>query len=84
MGKLPACEWARPGINVNMILPGYFDSEMADRWVDSDFGRKLIANFPRRRLLEEGNLDVPLLFLCSDLSLGVTGAEFTIDDGQSL
>jgi NAD(P)-dependent dehydrogenase (short-subunit alcohol dehydrogenase family) len=84
MGKLLAREWARPGINVNMILPGYFHSEMAERWVDSDFGRKLIDGFPRRRLLEEGNLDVPLLFLCSDLSRGVTGAEFTIDDGQSL
>ena len=84
MGKLLAREWARRGINVNMILPGYFHTEMTEGWLATEFGRKLVDSFPRRRLGRDEDLDVPLLYLCSDLSRGVTGSEFTIDDGQSL
>ncbi len=84
MAKLLAREWARKGINVNVIQPGYFPTEMTDDLFESDMGRGLIKSFPRRRLCKTEWLDVPLLTLCSDHSRGITGSVFTIDDGQSL
>ena len=84
LGKSLAREWARRGINVNIIQPGYFDSEMTAALFESDAGRKLVDSFPRRRMRPASDLHAPLLFLCSDAAVGVTGSVFTIDDGQSL
>ena len=84
MGKVLAREWARKGVNVNMILPGYIRTEITEHWLDTDYGRGFIGRFPRRRLAEASDLDVPLLFLSSDASQRVTGTAITIDDGQSL
>lgn len=84
MAKAMAREWARRGINVNVIQPGYFESEMTAAMVGSEEGQRYIATFPRARLRPATDLHAPLLFLCSDASLGVTGAVLTVDDGQSL
>ncbi len=84
LGRSLAREWARRGINVNIIQPGYFESEMTANLFASESGRKFIESFPRRRTRPATDLYTPLLFLCSDASLGVTGAVITVDDGQSL
>ncbi len=79
-----AREWARHGINVNTISPGYIRTAINDDWFDTEPGRKQIARFPKRRLMEPDGLDGPLLFLCSDAAEFVTGADFVLDDGQTL
>jgi len=79
-----AREWVRKGINVNMICPGYIRTEINADWFDTEGGRKQIAGFNRRRLMDEGALDALILYLSSDASAAVTGSAFTIDDGQSL
>jgi NAD(P)-dependent dehydrogenase (short-subunit alcohol dehydrogenase family) len=84
MARNLAREWVRKGINVNVIQPGYFPTEMVGDLFETEAGQGLLKTFPRRRLCELPTLDVPLLYLCSDLSRGVTGSVFTIDDGQSL
>ncbi|MBO9707709.1 MAG: SDR family oxidoreductase [Caulobacter sp.] len=84
MGKSLAREWARKGINVNVLCPGYIQTELNDEWFESDGGRKLVASFPRKRLMETGDLDAMALYLCSDEARAVTGSVFTVDDGQSL
>ncbi|MET0249174.1 MAG: SDR family NAD(P)-dependent oxidoreductase [Sphingobium sp.] len=84
MGKVMARDWIRKGINVNMICPGYIKTEINGAWFETEAGARQIAGFHRRRLAEEGDLDVPLLWLASDLSRGVTGTAITVDDGQSL
>jgi NAD(P)-dependent dehydrogenase (short-subunit alcohol dehydrogenase family) len=84
MGKVMARDWVRAGINVNMICPGYIKTEMNAEWFDTAGGAKQIEKFPRRRLMEERDLDVAMLYLASDSSRGVTGTAFTVDDGQSL
>lgn len=84
MGKVMARDWARQGVNVNMICPGYIRTELNQDWFDSEGGAKLVAKFPRKRLMDETDLDATLLYLASDASRAVTGAAFTIDDGQSL
>lgn len=84
LGRSLAREWARKGININIIQPGYFRSEMTAAMMDSSIGEKLVASFPRRRLRDMTDLNAPLLWLASDASAGITGTVVTIDDGQSL
>jgi NAD(P)-dependent dehydrogenase (short-subunit alcohol dehydrogenase family) len=83
-GRTLAREWARSGINVNTVSPGYIRTAINDAWFDSEAGQKQIARFPRRRLIGEEGLDAIILFLCSDASEFVTGADFVLDDGQTL
>jgi len=84
LGKVLARDWVRQGINVNMICPGYVRTEINGDWFDTNGGARQIAGFPRRRLMEQNELDTMLLYLGSDASAGVTGSSVTIDDGQSL
>lgn len=79
-----AKEWARQGINVNTIQPGWIHTEINDAWFQSEASGAAIASLPRRRMQEQASLDDMVLYLCSDRSKAVTGATFTIDDGQSL
>jgi NAD(P)-dependent dehydrogenase (short-subunit alcohol dehydrogenase family) len=84
MGKSLAREWARKGINVNVLCPGYIKTELNDEWFDSEGGQKLVATFPRKRLMETADLEAMALYLTSDAARAVTGSVFTVDDGQSL
>ncbi|MDO7842219.1 SDR family NAD(P)-dependent oxidoreductase [Sphingomonas immobilis] len=84
MGKVLARDWVRKGINVNMICPGYIKTEINGDWFETEAGAKQIGKFPRRRIMAQDELDTMLLYLASDASAGVTGASFTLDDGQSL
>jgi NAD(P)-dependent dehydrogenase (short-subunit alcohol dehydrogenase family) len=84
LGKALAREWANKGINVNSICPGFISTELNDAFLESDAGLKMIATFPRRRLMQESDLDGTLLHLLSDASRAITGAAFDLDDGQGL
>ncbi|MBA4007910.1 MAG: short-chain dehydrogenase [Erythrobacter sp.] len=83
-GRTLAREWARAGINVNTVSPGYIRTAINDAWFDTEPGQKQIARFPKRRLMGEEGLDAMILFLCSDASEFVTGTDFILDDGQTL
>ena len=84
MGRNLAKEWVRLGINVNVVQPGYIQTDLAGDWFASEGGKAQIAGFNRRRLQPINSLDAPVLYLCSDESAHTTGATFTIDDGQLL
>lgn len=83
-GRTLAREWARSGINVNTVSPGYIRTAINDAWFDTEPGKKQIARFPKRRLMGEEGLDAMILFLCSDAAEFVTGTDFVLDDGQTL
>jgi NAD(P)-dependent dehydrogenase (short-subunit alcohol dehydrogenase family) len=82
MTKATALEWARFGINVNCICPGYIETEMnADYW-QTESGKKLLSLQPRRRIGEPRDLDAALLLLASgDESRFINGAILSVDDG---
>lgn len=84
LGRNLAREWIRQGINVNTLHPGMIPSQANSGWFASDRGKADIEGLHRRRLLEPDALDDMLIYLLSDRSAQVTGATFTIDDGQSL
>ncbi len=84
LGKAMAREWANRGINVNIVCPGYIETEINTDWFVSEGGKKQVAGLPRRRLMEESDLDAVVGYLCSDAARAVTGSVFTVDDGQTL
>jgi NAD(P)-dependent dehydrogenase (short-subunit alcohol dehydrogenase family) len=84
MTQCLAREWARKGINVNALCPGFIETELNDEWFASDKGKAQIEGFPRKRLAQPCDLDGMLLLLASDASRAMTGSLFTVDDGQAL
>ncbi|HEX4292872.1 MAG TPA: SDR family NAD(P)-dependent oxidoreductase [Rhizomicrobium sp.] len=84
MTQCLAREWARKGINVNALCPGFIETELNDEWFASDKGKAQINTFPRKRLAQEADLDGMLLLLASDASRTITGSLLTVDDGQAL
>ena len=76
-----AREWARYGINVNGLSPGYVETELTADWLHGEGGQKYMQKFPRRRVMDETSLDEALLFLCSDAGRSVTGSAQLIDGG---
>jgi len=84
MGKGLAREWARHGVTVNTICPGWIATELNEEWLASEGGQKLIRTFPRRRVMKPADLDGLVLFLVSDAAASTTGAVIAVDEGQSL
>lgn len=78
-----AREWARYGINVTAIAPGYIETEINSDWFASEGGQKQIKSFPKRRLGETSDLDGILVLLCSDQGRFISGDTITVDDAQS-
>jgi NAD(P)-dependent dehydrogenase (short-subunit alcohol dehydrogenase family) len=84
LGKSLAREWARQGINVNTICPGYVETEINADWLAEPGGQKMITGFPRRRVMDESSLDAALLHIASPATRFTTGAVLQVDDGQGL
>jgi NAD(P)-dependent dehydrogenase (short-subunit alcohol dehydrogenase family) len=84
MTRSLAREWARYGINVNALSPGYVATELTEEWLAGEGGQKIIGKAPRRRVMDAESLDEAMLFLCSDGAKFVTGANVLVDDAQSL
>lgn len=77
-----ALEWARYGIRVNAICPGYIETDINRDFFQTDPGRALIKRIPQRRLGQPGDLDGALLLLVSDLGHAMTGTDITVDGGH--
>jgi NAD(P)-dependent dehydrogenase (short-subunit alcohol dehydrogenase family) len=80
-----AAQWARYGIRVNAIAPGFFPSEMTAGLFEDERGRRwLERNCPMGRPGRIDELDGVLLFLASDASSYCTGQVITIDGGWTI
>lgn len=84
MGRLFAREWARIGINVNILCPGYIMTELNNDMFASEGGRKLASRWLRGQMMDMDALDGALLYLASDASRFTTGAVIDVDDAQML
>ena len=82
MTKALALEWARYGIRVNALAPGYFETELNDDFFAEPAGQALIKRIPQRRLGELRELEGPLLLLASEAGSYMTGSVIVADGGH--
>jgi NAD(P)-dependent dehydrogenase (short-subunit alcohol dehydrogenase family) len=82
MTKALALEWARYGIRVNALAPGYFETELNDDFFQEAAGQALIKRIPQRRLGELRELEGPLLLLASGAGSYMTGSVIVADGGH--
>ncbi len=75
-------EWARYGIRVNALAPGYIATEMNSDFFDSEAGKAMIKRIPMRRLGQPADLDGAFLLLASDASAWMTGTCIAVDGGH--
>jgi len=84
MSKSLAAEWARYGIRVNCISPGYMDTAL-NRVPALDAQKVIwIDNTPQKRLGAVNDLNGLAVYLASDASAYMTGSNNIIDGGYTL
>jgi NAD(P)-dependent dehydrogenase (short-subunit alcohol dehydrogenase family) len=81
--KALAVEWARHGIRVNALCPGYVETEINRDFFASPAGEAMIKRIPQRRLGKLGDLDGAVLLLASEAGSYITGAALVVDGGHS-
>lgn len=82
MTKALALEWARYGIQVNAIAPGYVETELNSAFWASPAGEAMLRRIPQRRLGQLADLEAPLLMLAAGSSAYMTGAILAVDGGH--
>lgn len=79
-----ALEFARDGIRVNAIAPGYIETDINREFFATPAGEAMKGRIPQRRLGLPEDLDGPLLLLASEASAYMTGATLVVDGGHVL
>lgn len=91
LARALALEVATKGVTVNCVCPGYVDTELTQRSVETiarttgrppeDARRSLEAASPQRRLLTPGEVADTVAWLCTDGAAGVNGQAIVVNGG---
>jgi NAD(P)-dependent dehydrogenase (short-subunit alcohol dehydrogenase family) len=84
MTKQLALEWARYGIRVNALAPGYVETDFNRDFFQTEKGQDMIRRIPTRRLTPIEDLAEPLLLLAGDGGASITGVVLPVDSGHLL
>ncbi len=78
--KTAALEYAEDGIRVNAVCPGFIETRMTERAVESR-GDQIRAATPLGRLGRPEEIAEMVVWLCSGRASYVTGAAYAVDGG---
>ena len=85
MAKGLALDLAPAGITVNVVAPGWFDSPLAEGWMnDADLDAAITGHTAQGRWGASADLPGAYLYLASDAAGFVTGTVLTVDGGYLL
>jgi 2-deoxy-D-gluconate 3-dehydrogenase len=80
-----AVEWARHGIQVNCLAPGYMDTDIPRAALaDAATRARFLARIPARRIGEPGEVGALAVYLASAASDFMTGQTIRLDGGQTI
>jgi NAD(P)-dependent dehydrogenase (short-subunit alcohol dehydrogenase family) len=78
-----AVEWARHGIRVNAVCPGWINTDLnADLRADAKASEAALRQIPLGRFGEPRDIGPLVVYLAADESSFATGQEFVVDGGQ--
>ena len=84
MTRALSAEWAKAGIRVNAIGPGYFRTELTEVFYrDAVWCDAMLDRIPQGRFGDLEDLVGASVFLCSDAAAYVTGQMLMVDGGYS-
>jgi NAD(P)-dependent dehydrogenase (short-subunit alcohol dehydrogenase family) len=86
MTKSAALEYAKTGIRINAVCPGYTESALLDRLLSAkpEMDAMLKSIIPMKRYGEAQEIADAIVWLASDQTKFITGQTITLDGGTSL
>jgi NAD(P)-dependent dehydrogenase (short-subunit alcohol dehydrogenase family) len=81
MSKSAAIRYAKEGIRVNSIHPGFIDTPMLAQVKGTDVEKVILADTPMGRLGRSDEIGKVIAFLASDAASYMTGSEVYVDGG---
>lgn len=85
MFRVMAREWARYGVTVNAVAPGYIETDLTKDYLDKDNHRAGLESLvPAERLGRPEEVADAITFLASDRARFITGQILYVDGGRVL
>ncbi|WCJ27728.1 NAD(P)-binding Rossmann-fold superfamily protein [Euphorbia peplus] len=81
-----ACEWAKDGIRVNVVLPGAIQTSFTDSLPETDLvsASKLISRIPAQRVGKSDEVSSIVAYLCFPTAAYITGQAIGVDGGFAI
>ena len=81
-----ATEFSSQGIRINAIAPGFIESEMFSKAMDTDPERlrRIMSRTPAQRLGKPEDIGQAAVFLASDAASFITGVTLPVDGGNAI